>query len=105
MITEYLTLALLIAASGGWAYLWIRTYDPYTLCGLILHSILFSIISLMLLFIGLSILFSSADETYSASNKSALGLLGLIYSAAFLLCCLAALVQTIGDYLDRKHKE
>ena len=104
MITEYLTLALLIAASGGWAYLWVRTYDPYTLCGLILHSILFSIISLMLLFIGLSILFSSADETYSASNKSALGLIGLIYSGALLLCCLAALIQTIVDYLERKHK-
>ena len=104
MILEYLKLALVLAVSVGWALLWVRTYAPYTVGGLIGHSVLFSVLSLILLLTGLNILFSPADYSYSASNKSALGLIGLIYSGSFLLCCLAALIQTIVDYLERKHK-
>ena len=105
MILEYLKLALVLAVSVGWALFWVKTYDPYTVGGLIGHSVLFSVLSLILLLTGLNILFSPADDSYSASNKSALGMIGLLYSGVFLIGCLIAFIQTISEYIEYKHKK
>ena len=105
MILEYLKLALVLTVSVGWALLWVRTYDSYTVSGLIGHSVLFSVLSFILLLTGLNILFSPADESYSASNKSALGMIGLLYSGVFLIGCLVAIITTISEYIEYKHKK
>ena len=92
MLTEILHLFLLTAVILPcilWAFLWVKTFKGTTLRALIGR-------------VALRILFSRADGTYSASNKGALGFLGLMILSVFVPACLLAFFQTVGDLISRR---
>ena len=106
MLTEILHLFLLTAVILPcilWAFLWVKTFKGTTLRALILHTLIFTVLSALIGYIALRILFSGADESYSVSNKSALGLLGLMILSVFVPACILAFFQTLGDLLSRRN--
>ena len=108
MLTEILHLFLLTAVILPcilWAFLWVKTFKGTTLRALIVHTLIFTSLSALIGRVALRILFSRADGTYSASNKGALGFLGLMILSVFVPACLLAFFQTVGDLISRRRDD
>ncbi len=95
---------IVFAAVIGWAALWINTYTPSKISGYIIHTSIFTALSALITWFAAKVIFSPVDETYSASNVGALGLLFLMWAFVFSAACLIAIFQTLGRLLT-KHRE
>lgn len=89
-----------ILISAGWAILWGKTYKFSKIRGFIKHTVIFMLLSLLAAWIVSKLIFFPADETYSYSNISALGLLCLIWLKIFGFGCLTAFIYTLDSLLD-----
>ena len=96
---------IVFAAVIGWAALWINTYTPSKISGYILHTSVFTALSALITWFAAKIIFSSVDETYSASNVGALGLLFIMWELVFSAACLIAIFQTLGRLLTKHCEE
>lgn len=105
MIVEYLIMGLIVAGAFGWAVLWMRTYHPDGIKGLLLHNLLFLGLSLLIAGGVLLLIFLPADDSYSASNLGALGILFLMFLRIFGTACFVALMGTIGMLVQHKHPD
>lgn len=87
----YLVYPLFLGISAG--RLWLRTYSlrALTVKRLIVHAVIFALLSLSVLLLVLRMIFSRAGNICSASNLSMLGMLFLLSAA-----CLAAFALTCG---------
>ncbi len=106
-MADQLLMFLFIAVIGGvsavWAFVWIKTFNGDSVLSLIGHTVLFSFLSLFILYLIASLMFSGVDETYSFSNKSALGLGFFGIASIFIIACLIAFFSTIGKLLDNNN--
>lgn len=100
-MTELILVILLLV----WLMLWVATYKPSNVLGLIKHTVVFALLSILLSRIALWWVFLSVDDTYSASNKGALGILYMMWQIVFLFDCLLAFGMTLKSLLDKKRKE
>lgn len=91
--------------SAGWAVLWGKTYKSQKIGGFIKHTVIFLLLSVLIAWIGLRLIFLPVNETYSYSNICALGLLCPIWLKIFGLGCLTAIVYTLDDLLDPQNTE
>lgn len=108
MLTDVLHLLLLAGAALpciAWAFVWIKTFKGNTVRRLIAHTLIFAALSAFIAYVILRIVFSGVDETYSASNKGALGILFLMIMAVFVPACLFAFFQTVSDLISRRKKK
>lgn len=84
-----------------WYLIWTKTYLPYDIKGLIKHSVIFILLSAGILFITANAVFAPVDNSYSYSNKSALGLLFILMAIVFICASIFALAVTIGEYINK----
>ena len=108
MLTDILHLLLLTGAAlpcFAWAFVWIKTFKGSTVRRLIIHTLIFAVLSAFIAYVILRIIFSGVDKTYSASNKGALGILFLMIMGVFIPACLLAFFQTIGDMMTRRKEK
>lgn len=91
--------------SYGWYKLWVSTYKPKNVLGYVKHTLLFVIISLFVIWLFINIIFLPVDETYSASNVGALGIIVILYVPFWILACIAAAFHTLSILIKRKNKE
>ena len=89
MLNMMLMLLLVVAPSCLWAYVWVKAYRGRTAGSLILHTVIFSVLSLLIAYLAMRMIFSQVDDTYSASNKGALGLMSIMCTGIFAVACLA----------------
>jgi len=78
----YLLFALFIVFSIFWSYLWVKTCKAPTVRRLIIHTIIFVLLSLVVAYLTIHLIFLPVNDSYSASNIGAVGILYLI----FLVC-------------------
>lgn len=88
-----------------WAVLWIKTFKTVTIKSFIIHSIIFLLLSLLVCCLFLRLIFLSVDDTYSASNLGALGILYLSFLYLFIPGCLISLMVTLGKLLIKMNKK
>ncbi|MBR1591940.1 MAG: hypothetical protein IJ666_02890 [Ruminococcus sp.] len=69
----YIYLIVFVAVSFMWVKLWINTCNYEKTSRFVLHEIIFTLLSLIISFIAMLIIFSPMDDTYTAANKGALG--------------------------------
>ena len=93
------------AVSIGWAFLWVRTYKTLTVERLILHTLLFTALSLLIFQLVSYITFLPVDESYSASNIGALGFMILLFINIFAAACIVAFGLNLGKLLKKDEKE
>lgn len=93
------------AVSIGWAFLWIRTYKTLTAKRLILHTLLFTALSILVFLLVSYITFIPVDESYSASNIGALGFMILLFINFFGASCIVAFAINIGKLLNKDDKD
>ena len=93
------------AVSIGWAFLWVRTYKTLTAKRLILHTLLFTALSILIFLLVSYITFLPVDESYSASNIGALGFMILLFINFFGASCIVALAVNIGKLLNKDDKD
>ena len=105
MILEYLEMGLMLAGAFGWVLLWMRTYKPGTVKGLLLHNLLFLVLSLLIAGGVLFLIFLPADDSYSAANLGALGMLFMMFLYIFGAGCLVAFMGTVGMLVQHRHPE
>lgn len=102
---EYLLVLLFIAATLGWIFLWVHTYHPKDVKHLLLHTGLFLLLSLVICGVIMLLIFLPADDSYSASNLGALGLMFLMFLRVFGIGCLVAICQTVGVLSEKRQGE
>jgi hypothetical protein len=90
-----MSLLIIVAVSIGWALLWILTCNPVKVSGLVKHSVIFAVLSLILTAAAMFIMFMPVDETYSASNKGAIGILFILWLLIFCSACLIAFIISL----------
>ncbi|MBR1749563.1 MAG: hypothetical protein IJ740_20235 [Ruminococcus sp.] len=98
---EILSLIITVVLSAVWYLAWTKTYLPFDVKGLIRHSLIFILLSIGIVFVMGKAVFAPVNESYSASNKSALGFLFMLLIQVFLCVCLFALAVTIGKYITK----
>ena len=103
MTDTVLTILLLFGVPGACCFFWVRTYNPSTVRGLLLHTLLFLMISAAVAAGGVYLIFLPADDSYSASNLGALGFTAIIFLIVFGICCLTALLANIGRFAEQRH--
>lgn len=81
--------------SIGWALLWIFTCNHDKVSGFVKHSVIFAVLSLILTAAAMFVMFMPVDETYSASNKGALGILFILWLIVFCSACLIAFIISL----------
>ncbi len=107
MISQILSCLGFLAVAAvcvGWAAVWIKTFRGESAGALVLHTVVFSVLSAVIMAVVRSIVFSEADESYSASNLGALGFLYMMFLVPFVCACLIAFFQTVGDLITRREK-
>ncbi len=86
---------IIAAISIGWALLWIFTCNHDKVRGFVKHSVIFAVLSLILTVAAMFIMFMPVDETYSASNKGAIGILFILWLMIFCSACLIAFIISL----------
>ena len=94
-----------VIISVVWYLIWTKTYDPYELRGLIRHEVIFTAASAGIFYLAARVIFSPVDESYSYSNKGALGFVVIIFGVFLGCSCLAALGTTIGMFITRNDEK
>ena len=87
--------------SVGWAFLWVRTFKTPTVKRLVLHTIVFVILSLLVALLVCRITFIPVDESYSQTNINALGLMAVIFICIFAAACITAFYRCLVKILSR----
>ena len=100
-----LLLIIALIGSAGWLKLWISSYTPSNVRGYIAHTLIFIVLSLIIAGLVLLIIFAPVDDTYSASNVGALGMLFLGFLELFGCFCLVAVAFNFGKLMDTLDKE
>ncbi|MBQ8905207.1 MAG: hypothetical protein IJY85_02435 [Ruminococcus sp.] len=100
-----LAMLITVAISIGWIKLWTATYSPFKISGFIKHTVIFIFLSLIVALIGLFLIFSPVDDTYSASNTGALGLLFVLCVSIFCVACMIAAIQNLSSLLQKLKKD
>ncbi len=59
-------------------------------------------LSLLIAWLAAQIIFAPADDTYSAANKSALGMIFMLWLIIFGSVCLIAVIVTLGSFIESK---
>ncbi|MCM1226665.1 MAG: hypothetical protein NC320_04460 [Clostridium sp.] len=88
--------------SYGWERLWVSTYKPNSVLGYVKHTLLFVIMSLFIIWLFIHIVFLPVDETYSASNIGALGIVVILYVPFWVFACIAAVFHTLFIFIEKK---
>lgn len=101
----YLTFAFFVAVSILWACLWVKTYKALTIKRFIIHTIIFIFLSLLIAWLAMQLIFLPVDDTYSASNIGALGLLFFMFLACFGSACISAFGISLGKLIDNGKNE
>lgn len=94
-----------ISVSIGWIKLWTATYSPLKISGFIKHTVIFIFLSLVVALIGLFLIFAPVDDTYSASNTGALGLLFVLCISIFGVACMIAVIQNLSGLLQKRNED
>lgn len=102
MLETYLPLLISVVVSVLWMALWVRTYKPLTVKRFLIRTLVFILLSLLVAYVAARIIFLPVDDTYSASNIGALGLLCLMFLGCFGLSCISAFGITLGMLIDSK---
>ncbi|MGN0695760.1 MAG: hypothetical protein ACI4J5_03225 [Oscillospiraceae bacterium] len=102
---ESLLYIILLVFSCGWAWLLVHTYKNMTSNGLFIHTIVFIFLSLLVAWGALKLIFLPADDTYSASNLGALGVIFFIFLQFFAPACLIAFLITLGKMLGNREDD
>ena len=105
MTNFMLSVLLFLGVPGACCLLWVRTYKPGSLRGLLLHTLLFLLLSIAVAAGGVYLMFLTADGSYSASDYGALGFTAVIWLGVFGACCIAALLATVGMYIRWQRTE
>ena len=102
----YLLFALFIAFSIFWSYLWVKTCKASTVRRLIIHTIIFILLSLVVAYLTMRLIFLPVNDNYSASNIGAVGILYLMFLVCFGIACFLAVGITIENFINAdKNKE
>lgn len=101
----YIFMLIAIAASSGWLKLWTAAYTPSKISGYIRHTVIFTFLSLLISWLVSLLIFSPVDDTYSASNIGALGMLFILWLLIFGTACLIAVFQTFGSIFKKLNEE
>ncbi len=100
----YLSFALFIAFSVFWAYIWVKTGNTVIIKRFIIHTIIFILLSFLSAWIVGQLVFLPVNESYSASNIGAVGILYLIFLVCFGTACIFAFGITIGNLINNNKK-
>ena len=95
----------LIALAAGWTWLWTKTYRPCGIGRYLLHTLVFLLLSLVIAWLSALIVFSPVDDSYSASNIGALGLMLIPWYAVFGTGCLCGIMATLGELIEARAAE
>lgn len=87
--------------SAGWAFLWVHTFKTHTVKRLVLHTIVFVILSLFVALLVCRITFIPVDESYSRTNINALGLMAVIFLCIFAVACITAFYRCLVKIMKR----
>lgn len=101
-MVEFLYMFIMAALSLGWALLWIYTYRSAKISGYVIHTVIFSALSAAITWLMLKVIFAPVDDTYSASNKGALGLVFILWMIVFGSACLIAVFATLGKLINNR---
>ena len=101
----FVYLLIFVALSFLWAKLWLKTCKYEKIGRFVLHEIIFTALSFAVSYIMMLIIFSPVDETYSASNKGALGFIFIFWLVIFGSACFVALVQTVVDMINKNSED
>ncbi|MBQ8434581.1 MAG: hypothetical protein IJX24_01000 [Oscillospiraceae bacterium] len=102
----YLLFAIFIAFSIFWSYLWVKTCKVSTVKRLIIHTIIFILLSLVVAYLTMRLIFLPVNDNYSASNIGAVGILYLMFLVCFGIACFLAVGITIENFINaNKNKE
>ena len=96
---------LSIIISIFWAFLWIATFKTITVKRFLIHTIVFLLFSVLISGLALSLIFLPADNTYSASNLGALGMVFLVFLGCFIPGCIIAFAVTLGQLLTNSKND
>jgi len=99
-----LLLIITIIGSAGWLKLWISSYTPSNVRGYVAHTLIFTVLSFIISGLVLLLIFAPVDDTYSASNVGALGMLFLGFIGLFGCFCLVAVFFNFGKLMDKREE-
>lgn len=107
-MAECIILALFAVVSILWLWLCVKKYSWFTVKGLLLHMLLFGVISVVIMWIAAQLVFLPVDSTYSASNVGALGLLIVMFFICMAVATLIAWginISKLAAYKNDQQKD
>ena len=101
----YIIFALNIIVAFIWLWLFVKKYSWFTVKGLLAHMMLFGILSVVIMWIAVQLVFLPVDPTYSASN---IGTLGLFIVMLFICMAVATVIawgMNIAKLIEYKYAQ